>query len=251
MDEGLLHRHAAPFRFEAAGTVPRSSSTAGPGSPAHLRPLGAELQVNGITASAPLLAGHGTVEADMLATGWRDGCGARARRWGSRRRSQPTSILVGLSMGGLLALLIAPTFGAASVTTINAPIKVWDRTARFSWLVRGSNRMRDHGPELPPDGDVAEYYQQYERSPLGTAADLFDLVRASRANLDRVTCPTLIIQSRADETVRPESATIIHDRVSAVRKRIVWLESARHMSLLDPERAVIHREVLSHILTGR
>ena len=251
MDEGLLHRHAAPFRFEAAGTVAAVLFHGWTGSPAHLRPLGAKLQVNGITASAPLLAGHGTVEADMLATGWRDWLRSAGEAVGIEAAVATDLHLVGLSMGGLLALLIAPTFGAASVTTINAPIKVWDRTARFSWLVRGSNRMRDHGPELPPDGDVAEYYQQYERSPLGTAADLFDLVRASRANLDRVTCPTLIIQSRADETVRPESATIIHDRVSAVRKRIVWLESARHMSLLDPERAVIHREVLSHILTGR
>lgn len=155
--------------------------------------------------------------------------------------------LVGLSMGGLLALLMAPTFGAASVTTISAPIKVWDRKASYAWLVRGGVGMRERSPESPPDPDVAEFYQHYQRSPIGTVADLFDLVRGVRANLWRVGCPLLVIQSRADATVRPESARIIVDGVASGDRRLVWLEQARHVALMDPERAVIHREVVRHI----
>ena len=246
MAEALFHPHVAPFRFEADTDDVAVLLHGWTGTPAHFRPLGRTLQEAGVTAIAPLLAGHGTTVAAMQATTWRDWLGsasAAAHSVGDGKRLH----LVGLSMGGLLALLMAPTFSAATITTINAPMRVFDRTARFSWLMRGSSRTRERLAEPPPDPDVAEFYQQYDRSPMGTAADLFDLARAARSALWRVECPALIIQSRADSTVRPVSAEIIHREISSARKRLLWLESARHMSLADPERRVIGDALVAHI----
>jgi carboxylesterase len=57
----------------------------------------------------------------------------------------------------------------------------------------------------------------------------------------------LVIQSKADESVRPVSAEIIKDRTSSFRKKLVWLERSRHNSLLYNERQVIHDAVLGHL----
>ena len=65
--------------------------------------------------------------------------------------------------------------------------------------------------------------------------------------MSRVTCPLLVIQTKADESVRPVSAEIIIDRTSSFRKRLVWLERSRHNSLLYDERELIHDKILEHL----
>jgi carboxylesterase len=60
-------------------------------------------------------------------------------------------------------------------------------------------------------------------------------------------CPALVIQSRADETVKPKSGEIIFDGLGSPEKGMVWLEISRHVALLDDERDVIAAEVLEHL----
>ncbi len=247
MGRPLLHPLMDPIRIDRDGPEGVVLLHGWTGSPAHLRMLASALADAGHTVRAPLLPGHGTDPADMLATSWRDWVGAAVEAAMEVAASGARLHIAGLSMGGVIGLLIAPVLGAATLTTINAPMKVYDRLAPYSWLIRGSRRMRPDEPRSAPDDEAAAFHLQYDRSPLGAAADLFDLVRAARANLGRVTCPTLVIQSRADETVRPDSAVIIHDGISSASKRIVWLRHARHVALVDPERTVVHAEILALI----
>lgn len=217
------------------------------GSPAHFRMMAAVLQARGYGVSVPLLAGHGTDVADMVDTGWRDWLRDAAAAAHEVTSSGCRLHVVGLSMGGVLGLLLAPVFEAATLTTINAPQRVYSRRVRLAPLMRGSRRISEEDPPAPYDEEAAPYAQQYDDRPVGTVADLLDLIRASRASLGRVTCPTLIVQSRADETVRPKSARMILRGIAATEKRIVWLERSRHVALLDRERDHIHTHVLDHL----
>ncbi len=247
MGRPLLHPLMDSIRIDGDGPDGVVLLHGWTGSPAHLRLLASALADAGHTIRAPLLPGHGTDPADMLATPWRDWVGAAVEAALEVTGSGARLHIAGLSMGGVIGLLIAPVLGAATLTTINAPMRVYDRLAPYSWLIRGSGRMRPNEPAAGPDDEAADFRLQYDRSPLGAAADLFDLVRAARANLARVTCPTLVIQSKADETVRPESALVITAGISSASKRLVWLSQARHVALLDPERTVVHAEILAHI----
>ena len=73
----------------------------------------------------------------------------------------------------------------------------------------------------------------------GGSCELFDLVKAAKRNLHRVTTPTLVVQSTADETVKHESGQMIYDGISSEDKRLLWLNRSRHVSTLDVERHVI------------
>jgi carboxylesterase len=243
----LLHPLAAPFTFAGERDDAVLLLHGWTGSPAHLRLLGRALNDAGFPVHAPLLAGHGTRIEDMVRTGWRDWVksaldGVVEATAGDRRLH-----VVGLSMGGLIALLLAPTVGAVTVTTINAPIKVWDRRSIVVSLWRGSNRIIPGDAPVPAPADVVEYQRQYIGTPIGTAAELGDLMRACRRHLDRVTAPALIIQSKTDETVRPVSAEIIFDGLGSDDRRLVWLERSRHVALLDVERDVITDAILEHV----
>ena len=219
---GFLHPNVAPFRFDGDTTDELLFIHGWTGSPAHLRPIARTIADAGYPVTAPLLAGHGTTETDMARTTWRDWLRSAGEAAQDVLDHGHRLHLAGLSMGGVISLLLAPLFEASSVTTINAPMKVHSRRARLAWLMRGSLTIRELPPDdEPPAEGMAEYHQQYKDQPVGTTADLFDLVRAARSNLGRVKAPTLIVQSQADTTVRPVSANIIFDGLGTADKRLL------------------------------
>jgi carboxylesterase len=242
-----MHPMAAPFHFAASGPEAVVLLHGWTGSPAHLRPLGQELNEAGYDVVGPLLAGHGTRVEDMTRTGWRDWVASAAAPMEEVLASGKRLHLIGLSMGAIIALLLAPVYDAASITTIDAPQRVWDRRNHFAWLVRGSRIIRPGHPLVPAPPDLRVYQQQYADVPIGTVADLMDLVKAAAANLWRVTCPALVIQSCTDETVRPISGRLVYDGLSSYRKVMLWLEHSRHVATLDRERDVIRDAVVRHL----
>jgi carboxylesterase len=56
-----------------------------------------------------------------------------------------------------------------------------------------------------------------------------------------------VIQSKADQTVRPASAQVIYDRLGSRDKKLRWLRGSRHVATLDRERDLIHLLVSQHI----
>lgn len=246
-----LHPLAAPFRFEGERPETVMLIHGWTGSPAHMRPLGLTLNEAGYTVVGPLLAGHGTSLEEMTDTGWRDWVRSAAEPAMEILDAGDALHLVGLSMGGIISLLLSVSLDVCTVTTINAPQLVWDRKARMAGIYRGSKRIERSEPPVPAPPEMQQYQQQYHGTPVGTAAELGDLIRAVRRNLGAVTCPALIIQSRTDETVRPRSGEIIYDGLGSIDKGLVWLERSRHVALLDVDREVIADAVLDHLRSAR
>jgi carboxylesterase len=242
-----LHPLAAPFRFE--GERPESVLLlhGWTGSPAHMRDLGGKLNAAGYTVVGPVLAGHGTSLEDMVETGWRDWIRSATEPALDILAGGDLLHLVGLSMGGVISLLLAMALDVVSVTTINAPQLVRDRRARLAGLYRGSKRILPSEPPVAAPPEMRKYQQEYHGTPIGTGAELADLIRAARRNLRRVTCPALVIQSRTDETVRPKSAEIIYDGLGSAEKGLLWLERSRHVAVIDIERETIFEAILEHL----
>lgn len=243
----FLDESARPFRHVADGPEGVLLLHGWTGSPAHFRLMADQLIAAGYSVSAPLYPGHGTRVEDMLATGWRDWLRAAAEAADELSQLGKRLHLVGLSMGGVISILLAPTFDAATLTTIDTPMRIQSKRARVARLARGSKRIVRQQPLPPPVGAGAAYYHQYADTPIGKLGDLFDLVRAARRSLERVECPTLIVQSRVDETVKPESARIIFDALGSADKRLLWLDHSRHVATIDEEREVILGAIFGHL----
>ena len=220
------------------------------GSPAHFGLAARFVNERGFTVVVPRLAGHGTSVRHMADTGWKDWMRSALESFYELSGESERVHVVGLSMGGLIALLLAATCNVASVTTINAPQLLRDRRVWLSRLYRGSPRIRPAKRDEPPPGETGEYWVQYDDSPIGTIPDLLDLIGAARRALPRIRVPAVIIQSKVDETVHPKSAAMIFDGLASPQKRIVWLGRSRHVALLDTERDRIHREIVSQAVPG-
>lgn len=245
----LLDPLAAPFRYDGSNDEAAILVHGFTGVPAHFRPMGEFLASAGYTVVAPLLAGHGTSIADMAETGPGD--------WISSVRDAHRSVasdhdrvhFVGLSMGGLLSIIVGSEVGAASISTINSPVAFRDKKIYFAWLAHPFQPEVHWPEEDPPDLDeeVQPYWLTYPGFPTKASVGLLSISRRARKAAKAVRCRALVIQSLVDESVDPRSGSILA-RALGDETRLVWLESSRHNALLDSERDVIHEAVLDRIV---
>lgn len=243
-----FHPLAAPFHLEGSNGEGVLLVHGFGGTPAHLRMLGGFLHDHQYTVHGALLAGHGTCLEDMESTGRLDWLNSARTSYRLLADSCERVHLVGFSMGALLCLRLAAESGPASLTILNAPMKLHDRRHPLARVLQYVQRFRLWAGEAPPPDDEARHYWvQYEGFSVRSAVELLNLISATKRILHEVTCPLLVIQSRADESVKPVSAEIITRRVSSFRKQLLWLDRSRHNSLLDRERSTIHQKILDYL----
>lgn len=247
----LLHPLAAPFVLHPDREDVVLLLHGWTGSPSHLRLLADDLVAAGFGVTVPLLPGHGTSIDDLLRVGWRDWLRAAAEAADDVLSSAARLHLGGFSMGGLLAILLATSFEATSLTTINTPMRTFEWRVRFSPLVKGSRRVIVDDPQEREPGFAADFDWGYHGTPIGSVADLYVLMRAARRALPKVRIPTLVMQSHADQTVRPVSGTIIYDHVGAAVRRQVWLSESSHVATLDVERHDVAAQMVLHLRDAR
>ncbi|HEX5393255.1 MAG TPA: alpha/beta fold hydrolase [Rhodocyclaceae bacterium] len=73
------------------------------------------------------------------------------------------------------------------------------------------------------------------------------MMRHLRANLHRVTVPTLILHAREDDTTSLRSADLVEAKVSSSLVRKVVLENSYHIITLDNDKDVVVRETLDFV----
>lgn len=213
------------------------------GHPGHWHPLAEVLSERGHTVIAPRLAGHGTSPVDLGSTGADDWV-ASARTAAGTVADHRRIHLVGLSMGGMVAILLARPTAAATITTINAPVRVSDRRALLAPYFHRLVPSTQAGADSVPDPDLAHLWSPYAAYPTVAVAGLVAIVRSGWRAAGRVRRPSLVIQSRADTIVRPVSGPRLAKRLGA---DLLWLDTARHNAILDPERTLIHEAVVSMV----
>jgi carboxylesterase len=228
--------HAA-LLFHGFGDTPRTMEYAA-----------AELHARGYSVLAPLLPGHGRsirVFADSRGEQWI--AAARDAYAAMRERYEHVS-LVGLSMGGALATLLAAEAEAVPALVLIAPYL--DTPPHVRWLSRFHRPVSVWAPYLT-GGNPRSIHDDAERArSLAYGAmtprllrELSIVANAGRAALPRVSAPTLIVQSREDNRVAPAIAEYAYAHVGARTKRLVWVEDCGHIITVDRKRD----EVLKHV----
>ncbi len=249
---------AEPF-FERRGPVGVLLLHGYSGAPAELRPMGAALAGAGYTVHGPLLPGHGGVPADLFGVRWEDWAEAASAGLALLRRECERVAVVGFSMGGLLALLLAAR-GLVDAAVAMAPalrlaeqpqlrltgvlrlVMPWFRPlerADFSDpRVRAQVLQRVPGLDLD-DPQVVARVRQEARIPVGSLYELVRLQAQARRELSRVTAPLLLMQGRRDTVVQPRSAEEVARLARSADLRISWFERSGHLLPLDEEREAV------------
>jgi carboxylesterase len=231
---------AQPFELDAPGGRAVLLVHGGGDTPQTLRYLADALHARGYAVRGPLLPGHGRTLRDfttVAADAWLDAVRSEYR---AMRARYPWVGVIGLSMGGALAVQLAaeldgdlPALGlVAPYLTIPSFVRRAARLAPVWGPMLPYVQSADSGRSIHDPAEEAKS----RAYGIFTAAALRALViTADRASalLSRVTAPTLVVQSRDDNRITPAACEQSFRALGAREKRLVWVEGAGHIITVD------------------
>jgi len=139
-------------------------------------------------------------------------------------------------MGGVISLLLAEDGLPDACVTLSAPMAAQNRLIGLSRIVAPFKPRISWAPPAERKSlPYAAYDYGYPGFPTAKAADLNHLIHAARKDLSQIVCPILAIQSQKDETISPDSAEVILQRVSSAKKQKLILSDAPHVCTLSSE----------------
>lgn len=203
------------------------------GSPKEMKPLGQFLAGERFHVYAVRLAGHGTTVEDLMGTGWRDW------RWSAQKGLEQllerhrVVHIIGLSLGGLIALDLASDLEYGRVVTLAAPYRLQNRYAGLAAILR----FFMHTVSATDEPWFKDEMYSYRRMPVAGVYQLLAYRKwVLQHRISRLTRPVLIIQGLQDETVDPESAWLWGQKIRSSLRQIVMLEQSGHILPLDVDR---------------
>jgi carboxylesterase len=217
------------------------------GSPKSMTPWGKELAAEGWTVRVPRLPGHGTTWQEMNRTTWHDWYAEVDRAFSELQSRCSTVFVMGLSMGGCLALRLAEAHGdaVAGLVLVN-PSVLTERKDRFALPI-----VRHLVPSFPGvANDIAKPGVDeggYTRLPLNAAHSLSALWSVTRGDIAKVTQPLLLLRSAVDHVVEPASPAFVLAHVSSWDVTEVILPDSYHVATLDYDAPMIVRDSIAFV----
>jgi Esterase/lipase len=89
-----------------------------------VKPLAEHLISNGFEAVCPLLKGHSAARKDMQKVTYEDWIDSAEKELLTLKKTGGDIILIGFSMGGLIAFNFAYKYDVKTIITINTPIEI-------------------------------------------------------------------------------------------------------------------------------
>jgi len=209
------------------------------GSPQSLRPWAQFLADAGLSVSLPRLPGHGTTWQEMAHTRWEDWYAEVDRAFDQLREHTSQIFVMGLSMGGCLALRLGELRGdtISGLVLVNPSLTADTRLfALLPALKLVVPSVKGIASDIKKAG-VTE--AGYRRVPLKAAATLPGLWRPTRAKLGKVTQPVLVFRSGTDHVVGPASLELLRAALPAGQLEVRACPDSYHVATLDNDAQAI------------
>ena len=210
------------------------------GTPEEMRPLGAHLNARGFTVHGVLVAGHSGSMESLRESTWLDWYQSAEAGLDLLLRRCEHVVLVGFSMGAMLATRLAVHRGSIAGLVSMAPA-LWLRVPAID--LAGVLRHVVHDvPRLSRSPSL-----RVQRFPTATVHELSRLQKLVRGNLCEVTSPLLVFQGRRDRLVSPRGASAQLHAAQSAAKELVWLERSGHTLPTDVDQMALFERTAAFV----
>ncbi len=245
---------AEPFLFIGEPSKPACLLIHGfTGTPKEMRWMGEFLHQQGYTCLGVRLAGHATDPEDMIRSNWTDWTASVEDAYHLLRGLTDNIFLVGLSMGGILSLLMSTRLDVKGVVAMSTPYKLPDdpRLRRVDWIARMIPYMPKSDEEPGSswfDKEAWKDHVSYPMNPVRSIGQLNHLLAEMRAALPQLHVPVLLMHSLDDHYVLPENMDLIYaDLVNASDKTMLHVTGSGHVVSRDAARQQVFEDALKFL----
>lgn len=210
--------------------------------------LAPRLEAAGLPYKIPVLRGHGTRYQDMA--------GVRAQDWYDDAeaalldlaRSVDKVVVVGLSMGGLVALNLGRRHPdkVAAVVTLGAALRFQDPLAPVAPALSRFIKSWP-SPEAFQDKSLKHTSQNYPKFMTAAFGELLAYAKETERRLPEVEVPVCILHSKKDQVIKPVSANVIYRDVKSEHREIHWFTRSGHEMGQDCEREKVFDTVMEFV----
>ncbi|MGE0871033.1 MAG: alpha/beta hydrolase [Kofleriaceae bacterium] len=224
------------------------------GSPFEMRVLGERLAARGMTIACPVLSGHASGSPhDLDRTRWSDWLATTEAELAALRARCRRVAVVGLSMGGLLALTLArhrpcdvdalatlgtplwlPAYARLGAPVIARAAGRWPALALIPRFGQGSDIR---------DPTMRNLKQAMPAFPVNAVMSLLELCRLVRSQIEQVRAPAFLAHGAHDRTVSPACLDELARRLGSSDKHVVRLSRSGHVLTLDFEREQLSEQL--------
>ena len=202
----------------------------------------------GYTVSVPRLPGHGTNRYDFHESGYQDWLRCVTDEYLHLKSRHEKVYIAGLSMGGVLALLLAEKFKPSKIALMAPAIRIRNRLFYLAPYLKFFIRKLKTG--WSPDEEETderkamgkEYWEYHDSAKIH---DLLILKKMATKKLGNVTAPALTIVSLGDKTVPPEAADAIEKGISSKEIKRVILKDSGHVLVTGCDKEQVADEVIA------
>lgn len=204
-------------------------------TPYQVKELGEFLYNKGITNFGARIAGHATKKSDLVNTTRKDWLNSARQAYEEFSQIYLKTIVLGFSLGGLLALNLGGEYKPKGIITLATP---------YELNIKGNLLAMIGFHKKHPD-DVISYKGAI---PLKTKYECVKLVKETHQAISEVESPILIIQGTADRRVSNDSPYQIYDKVQSKDKSLMILPDEQHIVLKGKYKNQVFDKIYEFIL---
>jgi carboxylesterase len=204
------------------------------------------LATAGFACYGPVLPGHGSTPEQLAETAgdqWVEGALAAYDRLSERHERV---YVLGLSMGGVVALALGAQRPVAGLAVLAAPLQLGWVSRTGARLLHRWVRFLAKTPSIA-DPEARAAHPGYDRMPLRAVVELIRLGRRVEDQLERISAPLLLVYSRRDPTVPGGNAQRIQAGVGSQECELHWLSRSAHVLPVDLERTELAERVTTFV----
>ncbi|MBI5499146.1 MAG: alpha/beta fold hydrolase [Deltaproteobacteria bacterium] len=210
------------------------------------------LQQSRLPFRMPVLRGHGTTYTDMEGVTAQDWYDDAEKALLDLAREVDKVVVVGLSMGGLLALNlgIRQPDKIAGIVTWAAALRFRDPLAPLSGQMAKVIKSWP-APEAFNDRSLKAFSENYPKFMTSAFVSLFRYAQETERRLPELRLPVCVLHSKGDQVIDPLAANLIYRDVSSPWREIHWFRKSGHEMGQDLEREAVFARTMEFIAKFR
>lgn len=216
-------------------------------TPQSVRALAMRLHAEGWSVRAPLLPGHGRSLESFTSGRAEDWLHATRQVFDTLRRQSTHVAIVGQSMGGALATILA---AESRVDALVLLVPFMTMSRRGNRIAAFHRLVSVFVPYLVSRSESSILDDEARSKALGRGIttprlvrELSVIVNRARNAAPRVTAPTLVMHSRRDPRVPVADAEAVFAMLGPVEKSLCWVDRSGHVISVDFDRDQVSQTV--------
>lgn len=217
------------------------------GSPHDFEYMARKVHEAGFTVSVPRLPGHGTCGEDFLKTTANDWLRRAFDAYYDLKTICKEVHIVGLSMGGIIALIMASILKPKKLVTLAAATHLADDRIKIARLVSFFKKKIPKENSQTYDDPEYEFLNKeyWSFNWPKQAAELYKLIKTARKSVTQIVSDTLVIAARNDNLVPLEATQFIYNNVRSEKKKLLIFEQSGHVLSNDVEKETVTEAVIN------